>query len=79
MVVADIASTNKETKLGSMIASEPEGTPEMLIGADFFRVHHVYVARGQRKLYFTYTGGNIFATPNAAPTAPGAGAARPDP
>jgi predicted aspartyl protease len=64
VVVADIWSKNNETKLGSIIPSEPEGTPEMLIGADFFRAHHVYVARGQRKLYFTYTGGNIFATPH---------------
>jgi hypothetical protein len=77
VVVADIWSKNKETKLGSMIASEPEGTPEMLIGADFFRSHHVYVARGQRKLYFTYTGGNVFATPHDAPAPGDAGAAQP--
>lgn len=76
-LVADIWSKNKEEKLGSLIASEPEGTPAMLIGADFFRAHHVYVARGQEKLYFTYTGGNIFATPAAAPVPRGAQAAQP--
>ena len=34
--------------------------PEMLIGADFFLSHHIYVARDLHKLYFTYNGGNVF-------------------
>ncbi len=34
---------------------------DMLIGADFFLSHHVYVANSQRKLYFTYSGGPVFA------------------
>ena len=41
----------------------------MLIGADFFLSHHVYVANSQRKLYFTYNGGPVFnltTTPGAA-------------
>jgi tetratricopeptide (TPR) repeat protein/predicted aspartyl protease len=33
---------------------------DMLIGADFFLSHHIYVASGQRKLYFTYNGGPVF-------------------
>jgi predicted aspartyl protease len=33
---------------------------DMLIGADFFLSHHVYVASSQRKLYFTYNGGPVF-------------------
>ena len=32
----------------------------MLIGADFFLSHRVYVANSQRKLYFTYNGGPVF-------------------
>lgn len=36
--------------------------PEVILGTDFFRAHRVYVARGQRKVYFTYTGGLIFPT-----------------
>ncbi len=42
---------------------------DMLIGADFFLSHHVYVANSQRKLYFTYNGGPVFnltTTPGAA-------------
>ena len=33
---------------------------DMLIGADFFLSHHLYVANSQRKLYFTYNGGPVF-------------------
>jgi predicted aspartyl protease len=77
LVVADIWSKDKETKLGSLIAKEPEGAPGMLVGADFFRAHHVYVARGQRKLYFTYTGGNVFAVPSATRAPEDAGAPQP--
>src|SRR6185312_11773367 len=38
------------------------GSPDadMLIGADFFLSHRVYVASTQRKLYFTYNGGPVF-------------------
>ncbi len=33
---------------------------DMLIGADFFLSHRVYVANGLRRLYFTYDGGPVF-------------------
>jgi predicted aspartyl protease len=33
---------------------------DMLLGADFFLSHRVYVANSQHKLYFTYTGGPVF-------------------
>lgn len=45
--------------------------PDMLLGEDFFLSHRVFVAYGQRKLYFTYNGGPLFdlhlpaATPQA--------------
>jgi tetratricopeptide (TPR) repeat protein len=32
----------------------------MLVGADFFLSHRVFVANSQRKLYFTYNGGPVF-------------------
>jgi predicted aspartyl protease len=38
---------------------------DVLIGADFFLAHHVYVANSQRKLYFTYNGGPVFHVPKA--------------
>lgn len=37
-----------------------QGMPDMLLGADFFLSHRIYVAYGQRKLYFTYNGGPLF-------------------
>jgi len=33
---------------------------EMLIGADFFLSHRVFVSNSQHKLYFTYNGGAVF-------------------
>jgi len=33
---------------------------DMLLGADFFLAHHIYVAYSQNKLYFTYNGGRVF-------------------
>jgi tetratricopeptide (TPR) repeat protein/predicted aspartyl protease len=46
---------------------------DMLIGADFFLSHRVYVANGQQKLYFTYNGGPVFnLSANAAPAPQGA-------
>jgi len=33
---------------------------DVLIGADFFLSHHIYVANSQDKLYFTYNGGPVF-------------------
>lgn len=38
---------------------------DVLIGADFFLAHHVYVANSQHKLYFTYEGGPVFHVPKA--------------
>jgi tetratricopeptide (TPR) repeat protein len=42
------------------IADFRSDTLDMLLGDDFFLSHHVYVAKPQRKLYFTYTGGPVF-------------------
>jgi tetratricopeptide (TPR) repeat protein len=50
---------------------------DMLLGADFFLSHHIYIANSQKKLYFTYNGGPVFnltgakyAKTDAAPPAP---------
>jgi len=40
---------------------------DMLIGADFFLSHRIYVASSQRKLYFTYNGGPVFNLKASAP------------
>jgi tetratricopeptide (TPR) repeat protein/predicted aspartyl protease len=48
----------KNTKLS--VADIHLDDVDMLIGADFFLSHHIYVARSQNKLYFTYNGGPVF-------------------
>jgi hypothetical protein len=40
---------------------------DILIGADFFLSHHVYVANSQGKIYFTYSGGPPFRVPRPQP------------
>ena len=39
----------------------------MLVGADFFLSHRVFVSNSQHKLYLTYNGGPVFNLANAAP------------
>jgi tetratricopeptide (TPR) repeat protein/predicted aspartyl protease len=41
-------------------SEEQVADADMLIGADFFLSHHVYVAASQGTLYFTYNGGPVF-------------------
>jgi tetratricopeptide (TPR) repeat protein/predicted aspartyl protease len=62
---------------------------DMIIGADFFLSHRIYVSKGQRKVYFTYNGGPVFnlevppgtaappPTQTAAPATTAAGATPP--
>jgi hypothetical protein len=33
---------------------------DMVLGADFFLTHRIYVANNQQKMYFTYNGGPVF-------------------
>jgi tetratricopeptide (TPR) repeat protein/predicted aspartyl protease len=51
---------------------------DMLLGADFFLSHHVYVANSQRKLYFTYNGGPVFDLSRKVPSAAAASAEAPN-
>ena len=63
--VADLFQGAARTSTGSAIARNAfEGEP-MVLGADFLRAHRTLVAHSQRKLYFTYTGGPVFAVPGA--------------
>jgi predicted aspartyl protease len=38
------------------IAETSDDAYDILIGDDFLKAHHLYVAKGQRKIYLTYTG-----------------------
>jgi predicted aspartyl protease len=78
--IADLWGGNREAHTDSLIARPQVAPADMLIGADFFRAHRIYIAHSQKKMYFTYQGGPIFLLavpqPTAAPaSAPPAGAA----
>jgi len=47
---------------------------DMLLGADFFLSHHVFVSNSQHRLYLTYNGGPVFNLSRTAPAAAGADA-----
>jgi tetratricopeptide (TPR) repeat protein/predicted aspartyl protease len=47
-------------------------TTDMLLGADFFLSHRIFVSKSQNKLYFTYNGGPVFNLKTAAQPAPDA-------
>jgi clan AA aspartic protease (TIGR02281 family) len=70
ILIADLFGEDKEVELGSRIPSPFIDTPEMLLGADFFRAHRVYVALSQRKVYVSYVGGPVFHAPSAAAVRP---------
>jgi predicted aspartyl protease len=55
-VFKDAAFANAAGRMSTYFAD----LPQMVLGVDFLRAHRVYVARSQRKLYFTYTGGTVF-------------------
>jgi tetratricopeptide (TPR) repeat protein len=42
------------------VADFEMGDIDGLVGADFFLSHRIYIAHGQRRLYFTYNGGPVF-------------------
>jgi predicted aspartyl protease/tetratricopeptide (TPR) repeat protein len=44
---------------------------DMLVGADFFLSHRVFVSNTQHRLYITYNGGAVFNLASATPTKPG--------
>jgi hypothetical protein len=63
--IADMMGWRKEAQIGSHIATaiDDDLEPQMLVGADFFLSHRVYVARSQGLIYFSYLGGPIFTDP----------------
>lgn len=53
--------------------------PDLILGGDFLKAHRVLFATSQRRMYFTYLGGEIFNTPTTAdgadPESPGSASA----
>ena len=55
------------TSIGSRLSKSVETAKPMLLGADFLRAHRVLVSHSQHKMYFTYLGGPVFASPPRPP------------
>jgi tetratricopeptide (TPR) repeat protein/predicted aspartyl protease len=54
--IGDEEIQNTHLRIGDFGIDEAD----MLLGADFFLSHRIYVATSQHKLYFTYNGGPVF-------------------
>lgn len=61
--IADLFAKDTETPLGSRLGAPVGFAPQMLLGADFFRSHRIFFSREQRKVYISYQGGPVFASP----------------
>ena len=73
---ADIRIGDEQVKNTRLyIGQVGQGWDEMLVGADFFLSHRVYVAHSQSKMYFSYVGGPVFdlTRPPRLPAGAGAG------
>jgi predicted aspartyl protease len=58
---ADIKLGDEEIKNTRLTIGESEAVEfDVLLGADFFLAHRIYVANSQGKLYFSYSGGQVF-------------------
>jgi clan AA aspartic protease (TIGR02281 family) len=70
--IGDLFGADKEVYTGTRLPAPAADTPAMLLGADFFRSHRVYIALSQRTVYVSYVGGPVFQTRAAAarPAAP---------
>src|SRR5258708_5662366 len=67
---ASFAIGNEEIKNTRLrVANVDIPVEAMLLGADFFLSHRVFVATSQRQLYFTYNGGPVFRLDAPRPTA----------
>ncbi len=64
---ASIKIGDEEIKNTPMMIGRSNAGFDVLLGADFFLSHHIYVANSQEKIYFTYSGGPVFRTPRQRP------------
>ena len=61
LVIGDETIKNAPLAIGDIYpGSRGDFDPEIVLGADFLRSHRVYISRQQKKVYFSYLGGNLF-------------------
>jgi tetratricopeptide (TPR) repeat protein/predicted aspartyl protease len=75
--IASIKIGDEEIRNVKLRIGDIGGDVDMLVGADFFISHRVYVANETRRMFFSYTGGEVFSRkartegPEQAAAAPG--------
>jgi clan AA aspartic protease (TIGR02281 family) len=66
---SDLYKEGTYKPIGSHVTVNASPEQPMLLGADFLRAHRVLVSHAQRKMYFTYLGGSVFAPVPGVPRA----------
>lgn len=60
IVVADMYGAARDDAHSAGIEGFIDRQPDMVLGADFLKSHRVLLALSQRRMYFSYLGGNVF-------------------
>jgi predicted aspartyl protease len=58
--IADMINLSQSTDTGTRLVDRGVDSPAMLIGADFFHSHRVFVDYGDHMVLFSYQGGPVF-------------------
>lgn len=73
--VADLWKGVRDDYHRNSTAAYVDEQPHLILGADFVRSHHLLFAGSQRRLYFSYLGGDVFIAPKPRPATAASGAA----
>jgi hypothetical protein len=63
LFIADLSPIKDHSATVRPIEDSNAPDSEAILGADFMKSHHIYIAPKDRKMYFTYNGGGIFSPP----------------
>ncbi len=72
--VADLRSDMSYAVTGSKLAQRLDDAPSLLVGADFFRAHRIYIDVRDHLILFSYSGGPVFQPEEAGPRPPASAA-----
>jgi clan AA aspartic protease (TIGR02281 family) len=65
IVISDLWNSTLADSNNMRTAAFLREQPEMFLGADFLQAHRVLIALSQRRIYFSYLGGDVFRAPTA--------------
>jgi hypothetical protein len=60
LVIGDEIIKNAPLAVGDIWVNDYFHRPDVVLGADFIRSHRIYIAAQQKKVYFSYVGGELF-------------------